>query len=584
MKRWGILGVLVIAVMAFAPVVTQAAVNDFVISDYKIDYTLGKNDADRSTLKTVETITAEFPTYDQNHGIERAIPQRYDGHTTNLKIESVTDLGDKSLSYSTRESNDNLILRIGDANRYVHGSMTYKITYTQQDVTRYYANTNRDEFYWDTNGTEWAVPIQNLSVNLHLADDIELPIVKNVQCYQGSSGSSAPCEAMPKNDGYSFVASQLGSNENVTIATGFAPGTFAAYEMSLMERLTDIYIVSLPVGGIIAILLVIWLSVRWSQFTHRKKDIGTIVPEYIPPKDVSVTTAASIGQVTGSVFTAQLLDFAVRHYIKIYQTRDKGFLRSAEYDIEIIRDITDLKAEEQEILSDIFSGSTAVGSRLELKTLKNNTSMYNRVKDNDKKLSDLVKGGYKLRHKDAGKSAWFKKRGWIVLGLAVVTLNPAFLIAAGIIFILAYTLWPLTDSGLDLSRYLKGLKLYIKVAETERIKMLQSPEGAAKVGGVDANDTSQLVKLYERVLPYAVLFGQEKEWNKYIGEIYEQTGTNPSWYSGSSPVFNAAVFSSAMSSFSTAASYSSASSSSSGGSSGGGSSGGGGGGGGGGGW
>lgn len=567
-----------------APVASAANTNNFVISNYEIDYVLGRDEQKRSTLKTTETITAEFPAYDQNHGIERAIPQRYDNHPTNLKIVSVTDPTNKPFPYSTRESNDNLILRIGDANRYVHGRVTYKITYTQQDVTRYYANINRDEFYWDTNGTEWAVPIQNLSVNLHLADDIELPSVKNVQCYQGSSGSATPCEAVPKYDGYSFVVSQLGSYENVTIATGFAPGTFAAYEMSLMERLAYIYIIVLVVGGIIAALVTIWLSVRWYQWTHRTKDIGTIVPEYIPPKDTSVTTAASIGQVIGSVFTAQLLDFAVRHYIKIYQTRDKGFLRSAEYDIEIIRDITDLKAEEQEILSDIFSGSTTVGSRLELKTLKNNTSMYNRVKDNDKKLSELVKGGYKLRHKDTGKSAWFKKRGWIVLGLAAVTLNPFLLIAAGIIFILAYTLWPLTDSGLALSRYLKGLKLYIEVAETERIKMLQSPEGAAKVGGVDANDTSQLVKLYERVLPYAVLFGQEKEWNKHIGEIYEQTGTNPSWYSGSSPVFNAAVFSSAMSSFSTAASYSSASSSSSGGSSGGGSSGGGGGGGGGGGW
>ena len=115
--------------------------------------------------------------------------------------------------------------------------------------------------------------------------------------------------------------------------------------------------------------------------------------------------------------------------------------------------------------------------------------------------------------------------------------------------------------------------------------MLQSPESVEKVQTVagDPINMTQLVKLYERVLPYAVLFGQEKEWNKRLGAFYEQTGTQPEWYSGMG-VYNAAAFSSAMSGLTTATNYASSSSSSSGGSSGGGSSGGGGGGGGGGGW
>ncbi|RYF29034.1 MAG: hypothetical protein EOO17_03070 [Chloroflexi bacterium] len=94
------------------------------------------------------------------------------------------------------------------------------------------------------------------------------------------------------------------------------------------------------------------------------------------------------------------------------------------------------------------------------------------------------------------------------------------------------------------------------------------------------------MKLYERVLPYAILFGQEKEWGDQMGRYYESIGSQPEWYSGAnnSSLFNAAVLSSAISNFNTAASYTSASSSSTGGSAGGGSSGGGGGGGGGGGW
>jgi uncharacterized membrane protein YgcG len=170
-----------------------------------------------------------------------------------------------------------------------------------------------------------------------------------------------------------------------------------------------------------------------------------------------------------------------------------------------------------------------------------------------------------------------------MLAFGVLTLSPLIVIAAIVAFISSYTTWVLTDKGLAARRYLMGLKMYIDVAETERLRMLQSPEGAQKVGSIDPNDKAQLVKLYERVLPYAVLFGQEKEWNKQIGTLYEATGQTPDWYSGHA-AFSAATFSSAMTGLSSSATYSAASNASTGGSSGGGSSGGGGGGGGGGGW
>jgi uncharacterized membrane protein YgcG len=172
----------------------------------------------------------------------------------------------------------------------------------------------------------------------------------------------------------------------------------------------------------------------------------------------------------------------------------------------------------------------------------------------------------------------------ILIILAVVTLSPPLLIAAIIGYAIAYSLWPLTAKGKELEGYLEGLKLYISVAEEERLKMLQSPEGAEKVGSVDTDNAKQLVKLYERVLPYAVLFGQSKEWVRQLGAYYDESSVQPEWYSGNG-VFNAVVFSSAMTSFnSQMTTYGSSESSSSGGSSGGGFAGGGGGGGGGGGW
>src|SRR5690242_4769958 len=97
-----------------APATVHADVNNFVIQHYTIDYTLQKDSSGRSVLKTVETITADFPEYDQNHGIERAIPQVYDGHPTELSILSVSKPDGTRWNYTTYTSNDNLVVRVGD--------------------------------------------------------------------------------------------------------------------------------------------------------------------------------------------------------------------------------------------------------------------------------------------------------------------------------------------------------------------------------------------------------------------------------------------------------------------------------------
>lgn len=577
-------GVIVAATAPSLP--ARAGVNDFTISDYKIEYHLSKDAEGRSVLKTTERITAEFPNFDQNHGIERAIPKSYDKHPTSLSIDAVTNGSSEVLNYTTYDSNGNLVVRIGDADRYVQGRQVYRITYTQRDVTRYFADVNADEFYWDTNGVEWRVPIQSLSIKLVLDDKLVSALNGSRACYQGINESNAMCAITQSGNEFEASASNLGPGQNLTMAFGFAPQTFAPYQQSPFEIFFKYALIVWFVLIGLSVGLIIWLTVRWSRLSSRKKEIGTIIPEYIPPSDASVTTSASLLSTPRSIFAAQLLDFAVRHYIKIYETNKKILLwNNKDYEIEVTKDVSSLTAEEQEILNDIFGGSAAVGSRLALSSLKGNNSVYMSTLDNDKKLKTLIRGAYGLREKNPEQLRWFKRAGITLLVLAILSFNPGLLVASIVAFVAGATLWPLTDKGLALSRHLEGLKMYIGVAETERLKMLQSPEGAEKVGGVDPNNKKQLVKLYERVLPYATLFGQEKEWGKQLGDLYESTGKNPGWYSSTNhALFNAAALNAALGSFSAAASYSAASSSSSGGSSGGGSSGGGGGGGGGGGW
>lgn len=576
-------GSIILGAFGFVHSASAADVNNFVISDYKVDMQLGMDGEGRSTLKTVETITAEFPNYDQNHGIERALPKRYDDHKTNVSVASVTDGSGAARIYSTYDDdNGNLVVRMADMSKYVHGTQTYILTYTQRDVTKYFADTNDDEFYWDINGTDWRVPIQRLETHITLDSGLIQHLNGATACYRGALGSTDRCEIVRSGGQFTSIATNLGRGENVTVAIGFEPNTFTPYQMTFAEMLFFWWIVIQFLTGPVAVIILLWLVIRYSHKSGRDKELGSIAPEYLPPSDASVTVSSQITRQTrGSVMTAQLLDLAVRHYIKLYEVKEKKWYRAAEYEIEISKDPGELRAEERELLSDTFGTLPSVGDRLNLKKLRNNTAYYNRTLDNDKKIRDSILGGYGLRHKDEDARRSFRSIAARLAIFGVGLLSVPLIVMAAVALVMSYTLTPLTDKGLALRRYLKGLKMYIGVAEAERLRMLQSPEGAEKIARVvDGTDQKSLITLYERVLPYAVLFGQEKEWSKQLGGYYEQTNSRPDWYAGSG-VFNAAVFTSAMSGISQAASYASSSSSSSGGSSGGGSSGGGGGGGGG---
>jgi hypothetical protein len=599
MKRLVIgIGATVVIAACLLGGVSQSAyaqnVSNFTISRFDAEYYLDKDAEGRSTLRTVEKITATFPEYDQNHGLERVLPVAYDGHTTSLNIESVRDGAGEKLQYSESQSGDSLVLRIGESDSYVHGTKTYVIVSTQRDVTRFFSDTNADELYWDVNGTQWAQAMGVVHARVHVAASLAQQLTGKTGCYSGVEGSTTPCVLERETTGgevvFSTTVSDVGAYENVTFALGFLPQTFVGYQQTWQEKamaiLVSVWQVLLVVGSILAAAAIIWVSSVYYRTLRRGKGRGTIVPEYLPPKDASVLVSAQVLGNSLSDVTAQLIDLAVRHYIKIYVTKDKTLFAAAEYELEIARPTNELRSEERQVLRDLFGNThTSVGSRFAMKRLQSDYSLRKKLLDSRKAVQKRVRSDYALFEHATKEARLFRTVGWVGILVGVVTLSPLPIVAGVVGLACAHNAWPLTQKGRELREYLLGLKQYIGVAEEERLKLLQSPDGAEKIGQkLPGKNSGELVKLYERVLPYAVLFGLEKEWVKQLGAYYTEVGTQPDWYVGSG-VFNAVVFSTALSGFSSqSSSYSASSSSTSGGSDGGGSSGGGGGGGGGGGW
>jgi len=564
------LAVIALLVLAFAPAAASAGVEDFTIPSFEGDYFLSRDSHQVSNLKVHEHLVAKFPDFDQNHGILRAIPKTYDGHSVSLKIDGITDDSGHSLSYSQSTQNDNLVLKIGDAGTYVHGLQTYIIDYHMKNVTSHQAGY--DGFFWDINGNQWRQQFGQVVARVHLSDDIAAAMQSSgTRCFTGASGSTAQdCTATGNPPTITYAATRpLNPGETMTAEARFAPGTFAAYQIPIWQLL--LLIIPIP--------LTLFIMVgRWRRYGRDPQGRGVIIPEYLAPKNLTVLGAGALLSESSkpSHVSATILDLAIRGYLKIYEIKEKHFLGDkTSYELELLKAAADLTAEEQAVVALLFGSTAATGTRVNLSDLKN--KLYEGAdaigKDTVKRL---VTDGLFRSDPTAAKIPYF------VAGVAVAAASlyflpytAAVLISGGIILVFAFFMPARTAAGVEQRDYLLGLKQFITVAEADRIKALQSPHGSL-TEKIDVTDTKKLVKLYERLLPYAMLFGIEKDWAKQFAALYD---TPPGWYSGSSS-FNAAYFAGSLSGFSSAAgsSFTAPSSSGSGGSAGGGGGGGGGGG------
>lgn len=573
--------------LAAIPVHAQNT-QDFTIQSFAADYYLSRDSQHISKLAVTEKIVAQFPMFDQNHGILRAIPLTYQKHDIGLKVDKVVDAGGNKLSYTSDTQNGNLVLKIGDANRYVHGLQEYDISYHMENVTQKFGD--HDELFWDVNGDQWQQPFTAVSARVHVPADLAGALKTDKRCYTGSYGSTqADCTISTAKSGKDTIVTvaatrALEVNETMSYVLGFTPNTFVAYQIPLSQILW--WIAGFVIFGLVPPGFALWLVMRkWRQYGRDAKGRGIIVPQYTPPADLSVLESSEIlkQRFVASSISAQILDLAVRHYFKIYETTEKKVLKDkTTYSVELIRSLNGLRAEEKSVATMLFGENPQVGAKVDLSDLSN--KLYKKAADLGKTIdTQLANEGYFLR---APQQVFQMYLAWGVVLCVVGFIFPPFslgILLAGVVVLIAARLMPArTQKGVDVRDYLYGLRDYMKLAEADRIKVLQSPKGEL-TEKIDVNDTTKLVKLYEKLLPYAMLFGIEREWAKEFADMYHEQ--SPDWYVGQG-AFNAVYFAGAVHGFSTAsnASFTPPSSSSSSGFSGGGFSGGGGGGGGGGGW
>lgn len=590
--------------------VVAIGLDDFTFDSFDAVYELSRDEGGRSVLDATETLVARFPEFDQNRGIRRALPRSYRGHLTDIEQITVTDGTGTTRSFEVEEDEDDdgfLFVTIR-ADDFVHGEQTYVIGYRQHNVTLQPDDANIDEFYWDVNGTGWAQPFGRVSAELRLSDDVAAARTSAVACYRGYEGSSTPCDSLEEAQQPPVITAEaldLQPYQTLTLSAAFTADTFVPRDESFGSS-------PAAVGGAVAAVIAVLSAVtalflritRWRSHPGR----GTIIAQYEPPQGVSTLIAADLVGASAKGVTATILERAVAGQLRIVESGKK------KYAVEYVGEGAPADPDADAVVTALFGGRR-VGERREL---ANDTALGKRLYAINQGVGKRVVSAGLRRRPAVGLRvlllivAAVASTLSFVLGIIAIENQmggfwPAVCFAVAILaaVVTLFTIAgvrPLTEEGRALRDHLEGLRLYIRLAEADRLRVLQSPSGALRVerpaapdAGAASTDAAgapvstvaldpvTVLKLNERLLPFAVLFGLEREWAEVLSALHEQVGTEPTWYSGTSG-FNAGVLASGISSFSSASSSSwsgSASSSGSSGSGGGGSAGGGGGGGGG---
>jgi uncharacterized membrane protein YgcG len=487
---------------------------------FEVNLTLEEN----TDVRINERIYYYFPF--PKHGIYRTIPinKRDKGNAlktpTSIKVNSVKYYPSEnisSISTSYEKETDfgrEVNIKIGDAEKTIQGLYIYEINYTVRNGINYFED--HDELHWNIIGTGWTVPIEKVQATISLPG-----IVEKTACYTGRYGEKGSnCEFTPLSDTSVSLSNKetLSSNEAVTIAIAMPKGSIED-----VREAENIRIKKVNTFSLLALLLIPIFF--FSVFKKIKSPKLTIIPEYTPPKGINPLISGyllSKGIPTPKAITAEIINLAVNGHIEIEQVGKK------EYILRKINHEKIIEPTSSNLLSDaLFSSSD------EINTKKKTSSLGTEAKNIwDQAKKDAEAKSY-LDKKKATISAFAIVFAIIlfignVMGIPFLSMmgfgvaGAIMLITSFSIFIMTFLLDSRTEVGNKVYYELQGLKIYIKTAEKHRIEFHNDPK---KYRGV-----------FEKLLPYAILFGLEKKWIKEFKDIYTE---QPDWYRGDMSTFNA---------------------------------------------
>lgn len=507
-----------------------------------------------SSIVVTENIGYDFGILER-HGIYRDIPYQYQArggnYSLDINILSVQDESGAKVNHTESRSGGKLRIKIGDADKMLIGQKNYFIKYEVAGALNYF--DDHDELYWNVTGNDWVVNIKKAAASVSLPNlSINQDNLKTA-CYAGELGSSdqslckVTMDQTNKKINFTYTGGTLAPGQGLTLVLSFPKGLVHQPSLGeiILKRITDNLIVFLP------LLVLIFLLWYWNKYGRDARGRGTVVPEFGPPEGVLPAEAGVVydEKMDDKDTAATVIDLARRGYLKLKQSEQKkvlGFNVSGDWSIIKLKPLDEeLEVFEHNLLSAFFEGVEAK-KEVVLAQLKRDSHLMMKMKEFKKNIYNSVtlKGWFasnpdKIRGKFSGIGIGILVVIYIFADVFdMVKIGGTFgMLAVGlsaVLFLIFARLMPKkTPEGALLKEKLEGFKMFLAVTEKDRVAFNFSP--------------AKNPEKFAEYLPWAIIFGVEKEWATVFADI---DLPQPEWCEGYwAGNFNALMLSNALSSF-----------------------------------
>jgi hypothetical protein len=522
----------------------RATEGDCYIQNFVTEITVNKN----SSADIREDITADCGTIPGKHGIFRVLPYELinrpttENPLTAIHLQNITDEKNQAYLYTTSVSraDKTITWKIGDVNQTITGVHHYIIIYRADNVIQHPEGT--DLFAWNLNGNFWQLTTDSFTGYIRFPQQIT-PENTTVKTYTGMFGGTNSNLAQTNwldqaHPGYSqtLEVSSLGAltaNQGITLYASLPKHIFDAYTQPAVPLTDWSWLLLIPVSG-----LFFWLYWRKNGKDTR---FGAQVVYYEPPADLKPMELGLLDTFGGSrpaQLTATIIDLAVRGYITISPNTPTGVFKTPDWQLTRTSKADGLAMYEQELL--VVMGLTLENQTVAISQLQTvlPMGMQSIRAAAQKTLNDMgvfdsrgvarqlgvfaisflmgIAGFFQTT--EIGNTPPYESAHVIASALGLI-------ISAVIGFVFALIMNRRTEKGAELEYQLKGFQLYMKTAEKYRSQFYEKEN------------------MFEKVLPYAILFGLTTQWIKATKSMFteqQMASYAPVWYlgTGGMPAFD----------------------------------------------
>lgn len=318
--------------------INPAFAENFYIQNYDMEMNVNKD----KSVNVTEVIDVFFNK--PSHGIFRTIPQN-DGY--------ISDIFSSQL-YTKTNQNNNIVLKLGNPNKYVIGAKKYRINYKHQLFD------DKNEFYYNIIGTEWPVQINHVNFKIKMPENFDTQKVGISIGKYGTRGFDNNARYNIQNNTIIGQTNmKLNPYEGITIRIELPKDYFMKSFDKTRYKAFGI-ILLLTIGS-----FVLWYNVGRDRF---------IIPKvtFYQPKGINSAEAELYYKGTSSEkgITSLIVFLASQGYINIIDNKNSFTLKK-------LKNYDGVNPIEKKFMKNLFNSKDIVTE----KDLKTSSFFYNKIQD-----------------------------------------------------------------------------------------------------------------------------------------------------------------------------------------------------------